>query len=103
MAIDRPIQLTLIAGKYALSGNCSGVLGGTMTAGTADAYGSNVIYWTPPFISAPLVFAQAFSAASTTATIMPIAVTGVTNCGCYVQCYASGGSMSILALGEARL
>lgn len=103
MGLNNPIQMWLVAGKYALSGNCSGVVGGTMTAGTADAYGSNVIYWTPAFISAPMVFAQAFSAAGTTATIMPVNVTGVTNCGCYVECYASGGSMSILCLGEARL
>ena len=96
-------QVSIIAGKYVLSGSCTDVIGGTMTAGSADSAGSNLITWSPAFVSAPMVFANAFSAASTTATIMPLAITGVTVSNCYVQCYASGGSMNIMCVGETRL
>ena len=100
---NKPTKLSIIAGKVVLSGSCTDVIGGTMTAGTFDSAGSGLITFSPAFISAPIVFAQAASAASTTATIMPVAVTGVTVSNCSIECYASGGSVNIMLVGEARL
>lgn len=100
---DKPTRLAIIVGKYLLSGNCTDVIGGTMTAGTADAYGSNLITWAPPFISAPIILVNAISAGATTATIMPISITGVTVSNAYLQCYASGGGTNLLLIGEAKL
>jgi hypothetical protein len=100
---DKPTQLATIVGKYVCSGGCTDVIGGTMTAGTADAGGSALITWAPAFISAPVIIAQGFSAAGTTSTLMGCLVTGVTVSNAYIECYASGGSVNVIAIGQARL
>ena len=100
---DKPTQLAMIAGNYTLSVGCTNVIGGTITAGTADAYGSALLTFSPPFIATPIILATAFSAASTTATIMPVALTGAGVSNVSIECYASGGSVGLLIIGEARL
>lgn len=100
---DKPTQFGFIVGHIAGSGSATGVIGGTMTAGTFDSGGSALITFAPPFISAPIVVAQALSAAATTASIMAVNVTGVTVSNCYIQYYASGGSIDICLFGLQRM
>jgi len=98
-----PIQMAMIAGKVVGSGSCTGVIGGTMTAGSFDSGGSALITRAPAFKTAPIVVGNAFSAAATTGSIMPINISGVTVSNCTVQYYASGGSINLVAIGEAKL
>lgn len=100
---DKGTKMAILAGKLTLSGGFTDVIGGRMTVGTADGDGSALITWAPAFISAPVIVAQAFSAASTTTTIMGVALTGITVSNASIECYASGGSVNIIAIGEARL
>ena len=46
-------QLAMIAGKYVMSGSCTDVIGGTMTAGTMSA--SALLTFAPAFESAPII------------------------------------------------
>lgn len=100
---DKGTKLAILAGKLKLSSAFTDVIGGTMTVGTADGDGSALITWAPAFISAPIVVGTAFSAGATSTTIMGVQFTGVTVSNAYIECYASGGSVNIIAVGEARL
>jgi len=100
---DKPSQLAMMAGKLVLSGSFTGVIGGKMTCGTADAHGSAQITWAPPFITAPIILGQTFSAVATTASGLGVFFTAVTVSNADVVCYASGGSVNMILFGEARL
>lgn len=106
---DKPTQLAMILGKYVMSGGCTDVIGGTMTAGTADANGSALITFAPPFISAPVVIAQLQAGvggggAALTASNYSWMVTGVTVSNCYIATLnGSGCTYSFSILGLARL
>lgn len=98
-----PTKMAIMAGKLVLSGSFTGVIGGTMTCGTADAHGSASITWAPDFITAPIIVGTAFSAGASTTSIMGVQLTAVTVSGADITCYASGGSVNVIMVGEARL
>ena len=96
-------RLGYIIGKVVLSGSCTDVIGGTMTAGAFDAEGSGLITFAPPMVTAPIILANAFSAGAVTGSLMPVNITGVTVSNFYIEYYASGGAMNVAIIGEARL
>lgn len=101
----KPPQLAIIAGKIVMSGNCTDVIGGTMTAGTFDGDSSGLITWTPPFKSAPTVMASLNSGGATT-TSPVVRITGVGVGTAYVtmgESPLSGFTVGIIAIGEAKL
>jgi len=82
-----------------------------MTAGTADAAGSNLITFSPPFISAPRVFLtmEGLNASVVTAGNCPL-LTGVTVSNCYIQTdptlsgsQGAGQGVNIAIFGLQRL
>ena len=102
---DKPTQLGMIVGKYVYSGGCTDVIGGTMTAGTADA-ASALITFAPPFISAPVVnvTVQAGIGAVMTASNWLVGVTGVTVSNAYIMTPSgSGCTIAVQAFGLQRL
>jgi len=103
---DKPTQLAMIAGKYVMSGGCTDVIGGTMTAGAMTA--SALLTFAPAFISAPSLFATVqegiTGGAVMTASNFQVQFTGVTVSNAYLSTLnASGCTISIMALGQARL
>ena len=102
----KPPQLAFIAGKIVCSGSATGVIGGTMTAGTFDNESSALIEWQPPFVSAPQILASINSGLNATITSPVVRFSGVTACGAYMtmgETGLSGATIGILLLGEAKL
>jgi hypothetical protein len=104
---DKPSQLAMIVGNYVQSGGCTEVIGGTLTAGTMSA--SALLTFAPAFISAPSLFASVKAGiaggAVMTASNFQVAFTGVTVSNAYLINIGggSGCTVSILAIGQARL
>ena len=105
---NKPTQLGWIAGKYIVSGNCTDVIGGTLTAGsTTAAQASALLTWEPAFVSAPTILATINSGGATT-TSPSARFTGVTVSNAYIA-IAGGASpisdvtVGIMILGEVKL
>jgi hypothetical protein len=100
-------QLGMIVGKYVMSGGCTDVIGGTMTAGTMSA--SALITFAPPFISAPTIVGSVMGGiggggAVLTASNYLIGFTGVTVSNAYLMSFeGSGCVVSIQAIGLQKL
>lgn len=100
-------QLGFIVGKYVMSGACTDVIGGTMTAGAMSA--SALLTFAPPFVSAPVIVASIMAgleggAAVFTASNYSLMLTGVTVSNAYVATLgASGCVVSIQAFGLQKL
>lgn len=102
-----PVQMAMIAGKYVMSGGCTDVIGGTMTAGAMSA--SALLTFAPPFVSAPIIVGSVMAGlagggAVLTASNYLIGFTGVTVSNAYLMTLgASGCVIAIQAVGEAKL
>lgn len=102
---NKPTELAMIAGKYVMSGSCTDVIGGTLTAGTPDNESSGLLTWAPPFNSAPMIFGTINS--GSVATSSPaVRFTGVGVSNAYVTMSENGDSgvtIGIVLMGESRL
>jgi len=102
-------RLGYIIGKIIQSGNCTDVIGGTLTNGTFDGEGSGLITFAPPFISAPTINVSIQAGlegggAVLTASNYFVSVTGVTVGTCYVQgTQGSGLTIGFTALGLQKM
>ena len=106
----KPTQLAILVGHYVSSSGFTDVIGGTLTAGTADSEGSALITWAPAMISAPKIFLQPRSGGSANVLDFNAFATGVTVSNAYIaQCLSGGQTAStatgvdVLIIGEARL
>lgn len=102
---DKPTQLAMICGKVVLTGNCTDVIGGTMTAGTFDVDGSGLLTWAPPFISAPIILGTSNSGALTV-TSPTVRFTGVGVSTAYLTVGATASeeqTIGIVLMGQAKL
>lgn len=102
-------QLAIIAGKVVLSGGCTDVIGGTMTAGAMT--NSCLLTFAPAFVSAPIMIGSVMAGiggggAAMTGSNFTIGFTGVTVSNAYVMVPAdssSGTVISVAAIGLAKL
>lgn len=102
---SKPPQLAFIAGKYVFSNGCTDVIGGTLTAGTADDENSALLTWQPCFESAPMVYGTINSGGLTT-TSPSLRFVGVTACGGYValgQSPLTNVTVGLFIVGQAKL
>lgn len=105
---DKPPQIAFIMGKYIFSGQCTDVIGGTLTAGaTTAAAASAKLTWSPEFVTAPIILGcvQGSGLAITGPTVR---FTGIANSYGYAVLAAgaspiSGVEASIMIIGEAKL
>lgn len=103
-----PPQMAVIMGKYIFSGNCTGVIGGTLTAGaTTAANNSALLTWSPAFVSAPIIVASINSGALTT-TSPVVRFTGVGVSNAYIALAGGASPLSdvtvgIMIVGECKL
>lgn len=105
---DKPPQIALICGQYVFSGQCTEVVGGTMTAGSTSASNNSALLtWSPAMVSAPILIATVQSGGSTTTGVVA-RFTGVGVSNAYIHLAGgaspvSGVTVGIMIVGEAKL
>lgn len=95
-----------IIGRITASGGATGVIGGTMTAGTFDSAGSGLITFAPAFKAVPTILATYQGFAANTANITAVQLSGAGVSNVYVSIGttpASGGIISLAAFGLQAL